>query len=107
MLAMLGSSACAWLRVAPVLLPWRLSRHEARHSRCSSAIGLMQKGNATMTHLGNGSVATDLNDHSNNHILFGQGYTIRHIETYHDRDIVDISCIIWDAPQLTEVDLPY
>ena len=58
-----------------------------------------------MTHLDNGTIATDLDAHSHNAALIEQGYTIRHIETYH-RDI-DYSCIIWDAPELTEADIPY
>jgi hypothetical protein len=58
-----------------------------------------------MTHLGNGTIATDLDAHDNNATLSAEGHTIRHIETWH-RDI-DHSCIIWDAPELTEADLPY
>ena len=60
------SGACAWLCVAPVLPPRRLIRHEARHSRCPSAIRLIQQGNATMTHLSNGTVVTDLDNDSDN-----------------------------------------
>ena len=58
-----------------------------------------------MTNLSNGTVATDLDNDSDNRNLLAQGYTVRHIETYH-RD-TDHSCIIWDAPSLTEADLPY
>ena len=65
----------------------------------------MQKGNIDMTHLSNGTVATDINAHDDNAALSAQGYTIRHIETYH-RDI-DMSCIIWDTPAVTEADLPF
>ena len=97
--------ACAWLRVALVLAPRRLSGHEARPSRCSSAIWLMQKGNIDMTHLSNGTVATDVDAHDDTAALSAQGYTIRHIETYH-RD-TDMSCIVWDAPAITEADLPF
>ena len=57
-----------------------------------------------MTHLSNNTVATDLDAHAHNAALTAQGYTIRHIETYLDHDA---SCIIWDAPALTEEDLPY
>ncbi len=60
-----------------------------------------------MTNLANGTVATDLHNVSQSRILLDQSYSIRHIETYHDRDIVGISCIVWDAPDLTEADLPY
>ena len=45
---------------SPGRMPSGLSRHEARPPRCSSAIGLMQKGITDMTHLGNGTVATDI-----------------------------------------------
>jgi hypothetical protein len=58
-----------------------------------------------MTHLDNGTVVTDLDAHSDNAVLTDQGYTIRHIETWH-RDF-DHSCIVWDAPDITEADLPY
>ena len=57
-----------------------------------------------MTHLSNNTVATDLDAHTTNSTLTAQGYTIRHIETYED---VNHSCIIWDAPELSESDLPY
>ena len=56
-----------------------------------------------MTHLGNGTVATDLDDTDTNIALMAQGYAIRHIETYPDHG----SCIVWDAPAVTEADLPY
>lgn len=58
-----------------------------------------------MTKLSNGTVATDLDNHSDNRNLLDQGYTVRHIETYH-RD-TDDTCIIWDAPSISETDLPY
>lgn len=57
-----------------------------------------------MTHISNNTVATDLDAHSHNATLTAQGYTIRHIETYNDHDT---SCIIWDAPEITDADLPY
>ncbi len=57
-----------------------------------------------MTHLSNGTVATDLDAHDDNAALTAQGYTIRHIETWHDHDT---SCIVWDAPRISEADLPY
>jgi hypothetical protein len=40
-----------------------LSRHEARHSCCLSAIGRMQKENIAMTRFSNGTVATDIDAH--------------------------------------------
>ena len=106
MLAMLGAEerACAWLRVVPVLPARGLSRHEARHSRCLSAIPLMQIGNITMTHLSNGTVATDIDAHDDNAALSAQGYTIRHIETWHDHGQ---TCVVWDAPEITETDCPF
>ncbi len=57
-----------------------------------------------MTQLSNGTVATDLDAHTDNSALTAQGYTVRHIETYLD---LDHSCIIWDAPEISEPDLPY
>ena len=57
-----------------------------------------------MTNLANGTVATDIDAHIANAALTGQGYTIRHIETWHDHDI---TCIIWDAPGLSDADMPY
>ena len=53
----------------------------------------------------NGTVATDIDAHDDNAALSAQGYTIRHIETYH-RD-TDMTCIVWDAPAITEADLPF
>lgn len=58
-----------------------------------------------MTYFDNGTVATDLDAHDDNAALTAEGYTIRHIETWH-RDI-DHACIIWDAPDLTDADIPY
>lgn len=57
-----------------------------------------------MTQLSNGTVATDIDAHTDNAALTEQGYTIRHIETWNDHDT---TCIIWDAPQITEADLPF
>jgi len=57
-----------------------------------------------MTHLSNGTVVTDLDAHDDNAALTAQGYTIGHIETWHDQGQ---TCIVWDAPQITEADLPY
>ncbi len=57
-----------------------------------------------MTNLADGTIATDVDAHEDNSTLTAQGYTIRHIETWHD---LDQSCIVWDAPRLTEDDLPY
>ena len=57
-----------------------------------------------MTHLSNDTVATDLDAHAHNAALTAHRYTIRHIETYPDHDT---SCIIWDAPEITDADLPY
>ena len=65
----------------------------------------MQKGNATMTHLSNGTIVTDIDAHDDNLALRQRDYTIRHIETWHERD--NQSFIHWDAPEITEADLPY
>ena len=59
-----------------------------------------------MTKLSNGTVVTDLDANTDNENLTGQGYTVRHIETWH-RDGSDEMFIVWDAPQITEADLPY
>jgi hypothetical protein len=84
-----------------------LSRPEARPSRCPSAIPLKQGRITHITHLSNGTVATDLDAHSHNTALTAQGYTIRHIETWTTDDTTSTTCIIWDAPQITEADLPF
>ena len=57
-----------------------------------------------MTHLSNGTVATDIDAQIDNAALTEQGYTIRHIETWHDHDTTSI---IWDAPEIAEADLPF
>jgi hypothetical protein len=64
----------------------------------------MQIGSADMTRLSNGTVVTDLDAPSDHADLINRGYTIRHIETWHD---IDHTCIVWDAPQIAEADLPY
>ena len=58
-----------------------------------------------MTELSNGTIVTDLDAHDDNLSLSRGGYTIRHIETWHERD--NQSFIHWDTPELTEADLPY
>jgi hypothetical protein len=57
-----------------------------------------------MTQLSNGTVATDIDSHEYNAALAAQGYTIRHVETWLDHDT---TCIIWDAPALTDADMPF
>ena len=64
----------------------------------------MQQGNFVMTLLSNGTVATDIDAHDDNAELTAHGYTIRHIETWHT---ANQTCIVWDAPEITEADLPY
>jgi hypothetical protein len=59
-----------------------------------------------MTQLDNGTVATDFDAHGDNAALTAQGYTIRHIETWH-RDGVSESFVVWDPPEITEADLPF
>jgi hypothetical protein len=56
-----------------------------------------------MTHLADGTVVTDI-DSDNNARLTNAGYTIRHIETWHD---LGHSCIVWDAPEITDADCPF
>jgi len=56
-----------------------------------------------MTHLANGTVATDLDNTDQSATLSAQGYTIRHIETWLDGN----SCIVWDAPDIDEAELPF
>jgi hypothetical protein len=58
-----------------------------------------------MTKLDNGTVVTDLDNHSDATRLSAEGYTIRHIETWHRDE--DHSFIVWDAPEITAADLPY
>ena len=65
----------------------------------------MQIGNSAMTELSNGIVVTDLHAHDDNLSLSQRGYSIRHIETWHEQD--NQTFIHWDAPELTEADLPY
>ena len=60
-----------------------------------------------MTLLRNGNIATDLDNDSDNRNLLNQGYTIRHIETFDFQPGIDDTCIIWDAPSLSEAGLPY
>jgi hypothetical protein len=57
-----------------------------------------------MTQLSNGTIVTDIDATHYNTALTAQGYTIRAIETRHDHDT---TCIFWDAPQITEADLPF
>lgn len=57
-----------------------------------------------MTKLDNGTIVTDLDATTDNAALTAQGYSIRHIETWHDHDA---TCIVWDAPELTEADFPF
>ena len=65
----------------------------------------MQNGNYAMTVLSDGTIVTDLDAHDDNLSLRQRGYSIRHIETWHDHD--NAPYIHWDAPELTEADLPY
>jgi hypothetical protein len=58
-----------------------------------------------MTHLDPGAIVTDLDTHEDNAALTAQGYTIRHVETWHGD--FDHSCVVWDAPEITEADIPF
>ena len=65
----------------------------------------MQNGNSAMTKLRDGTIVTDLDAHNDNLFLSQRGYSIRHIETWHDHG--NEAYILWDAPELPEADLPY
>jgi hypothetical protein len=58
-----------------------------------------------MTRLNDGTIVTDLNSFTINAALLDQGYSVRHIETWHTHD--GQSFIHWDAPQISIADLPY
>ena len=64
----------------------------------------MQNGNSAMTELSNGTIVTDFDAHDDNLSLRQRGYSIRHIETWHDHDT---AIIVWDAPEIAEADLPF
>ena len=57
-----------------------------------------------MTQLSNGTIVTDINAAQDNESLTAQGYSIRAIETWHNHDT---TCILWDAPAITEADCPF
>jgi hypothetical protein len=59
-----------------------------------------------MTNIDCATCATDLDDTAMNSEMFEQGYSIRHIETWH-RDGHSDSIIVWDSPAITEADLPF
>jgi hypothetical protein len=65
----------------------------------------MQIGIFAMTHLTNGTVVTDLDASDENAALTAQGYTIRHVETWHR--VTDHTCVVWDAPEISVAELPY
>ena len=58
-----------------------------------------------MTELSNGTIITDLDAHNDNLSLNQRGYSIRHIETWHEHD--NQTFIHWDAPELAEAGLPF
>jgi hypothetical protein len=57
-----------------------------------------------MTNLNNGAIATDLDAYSDSAHLMALGYTMCHIETWHEHDT---TCVIWDAPKISELGLPF
>ena len=59
-----------------------------------------------MTRLEDGTLVTDRDADQINAQLLDTGYTVRHIETWHIDEAPE-SFIIWDAPALTEADLPF
>jgi hypothetical protein len=60
----------------------------------------------TMTQIDHNTCATDLDDQVTNGRLTEQGYTIRHIETWHRNGQSD-SVIFWDTPSISEADMPF
>jgi hypothetical protein len=56
--------------------------------------------------MSNGAYVTNIDNHDDNGLLTSQGYTVRHIETWY-RDGAPESFIVWDAPEITEADLPF
>ena len=60
----------------------------------------------TITQIDKNTCATDLDDQVTNGHLTEQGYTIRHIETWHRSGHSDTG-ILWDTPALSEADLPF
>ena len=59
-----------------------------------------------MTHLSNGTIVTDIDAHDDNNALTAQGYSIRYVETIRLSE-EDVNSIFWDAPEITEADLPF
>ncbi len=57
-----------------------------------------------MTQLSNGTIVTDIDAAHDNTALTAKGYTIRAIETWHDHDT---TCILWDAPAISDADCPF
>jgi hypothetical protein len=57
-----------------------------------------------MTQLSNGMIVTDIDAAHDNAALTAQGYTIRAIETWHD---IDATCILWEAPAITDAECPF
>ena len=51
-------------------------------------------------------IATDLDAHDDNAALTAQGYTIRHVETWHSAGCNE-TCIVWDAPAISEREVPF
>ena len=57
-----------------------------------------------MTNLNNGIIVTDIDAAHDNNALTAEGYTIRAIESWHDHNT---TCILWDAPRITDADCPF
>jgi hypothetical protein len=57
-----------------------------------------------MTKLNNGQMVTDIDATDDNAALTTQGYSIHHIETWHE---FETACIVWDAPEITDTDCPF
>jgi len=59
-----------------------------------------------MTKIDQNIYATDLDDQVTNGHLTDQGYTIRHIETWH-RNGHSETIIVWDGPTISAADVPF
>jgi hypothetical protein len=59
-----------------------------------------------MTRMDDGTLVTDLDANADNAALLDDGYTIRHIETWTNHGTPE-SFILWEAPAITEADIPY
>ena len=57
-----------------------------------------------MSQLDDGTYVTDIGNAADNRRLLNLGYSIRHIEIW---EAHGESVVVWDAPAISEADLPY